>query len=497
MKVIRQPMDLLKVVLILALPVIPCFYDLGVLPVRIWDEARQAHNALEMYKSGHYTVPTYYGIPDTFGTKPAFLIWLMTGSIHLFGLNEFALRFPSAMSVYLLAVASMFITWHYFKSFSTALIAGIILVTCQGLIRVHIGRTADYDAPLALFDCLACFSFFIFLKDHRVLFWYATCFSIAFAVLTKGAAGFLFIPVLFIYALLNKSIIPLVRSIHTWAGILGFLLLISGYYLMRDAKQPGYLSLVLNAEWKSIYFKTAQGHDEPILYYLENFYSKWFRYYWWMMFPGVIAAFILNRPYAKGLLVFCIICFAGFMLIISNSATKLFWYDAPVYPFAAIICAGFFYYLFSRDQLAAISESKKDLFKLSIVLSIGLFGFSIISPSVIHPAEDPAEGNFYSMAAFLKKTVHENKSLDGYKVLSGNAYSPHHTFYIRQLQDRGQRVTHAVMEDLQVRDSVLVFEENIRELLLSKYKTTFIASGDNIFAYRLDSVKAAIKDVSQ
>ena len=74
------------------------FYHLNELPIIQWDESRLAVNAAEMYHSGNFLSTTYEYKPDYYNTKPPLMIWLQVLSASVFGMNELAIRFPSAVA---------------------------------------------------------------------------------------------------------------------------------------------------------------------------------------------------------------------------------------------------------------------------------------------------------------------------------------------------------------------------------------------------------------
>ncbi|MCX6188870.1 MAG: glycosyltransferase family 39 protein [Bacteroidetes bacterium] len=481
--------SLLQLLLLLVLPLAPCFNDLGKLPIRIWDEARQAHNAFEMYSSQNYWVPTFDGLPDTFGTKPTVLIWFQVWSMKLFGINEFAVRFPSAVSTWLLSTVLMFFVWKYFKSYSIALITGILLLTSQALIRTHVSRTGDFDAPLAFFSGVACFSFFIFLDTQKRMYWYFTCIGIAFAVLMKGTAGILFIPSLIIFSLFQKKFFLLLKSGHTCLGILLFLGLVLGYYFMRNYYQPGYIQLVVQSEWQSMYLKPAQGHKEGFWFYGINFYTLWFKSYWYLLPLGILSSLFIQDALIKKIAIFGCCCIGGFYLIISMSATKLFWYDAPIYVFVVLLCAVFFYLIEEQLIKKHLLTFQRNTIRIILVIGFATFGFTIIKPEIIDTKEDVKEKYFYTMATYLQQANQSKVDLNGYKFLSGQSYAPHHTFYLKQMKNRGERVSAVEFKDLLINDSIMVFETNIHEMVLQKFYITPLRHENDIFAYRLDSLK--------
>ena len=60
-----------------------------------WDEINFAESAREMIASGDYqTVRIFF---EPFWEKPPLFIWLQVLALKLFGINEFAARFPNAI----------------------------------------------------------------------------------------------------------------------------------------------------------------------------------------------------------------------------------------------------------------------------------------------------------------------------------------------------------------------------------------------------------------
>ena len=72
------------------------FANLGGASLWDVDEGRNITCAYEMMMSGNWIVPTFNGALRV--DKPALLYWLQILSFQTFGVNEFAGRFPSALS---------------------------------------------------------------------------------------------------------------------------------------------------------------------------------------------------------------------------------------------------------------------------------------------------------------------------------------------------------------------------------------------------------------
>ena len=107
MKNIRFVVTVKKLLPFLVLGLIvyfPIFGHLDALPIRIWDEARLANNALEMSNDGDYIVTHFDGSPDMWNTKPPLMIWCQVGFIKLLGEDVLPIRLPAAISAFFVVV---------------------------------------------------------------------------------------------------------------------------------------------------------------------------------------------------------------------------------------------------------------------------------------------------------------------------------------------------------------------------------------------------------
>ena len=154
--------------LLFLLILFPLFQHLNVLTIRLWDESRLAINAYEMYYHGNYLIPTFDGAPDMWNTKPPLMVWLQVFFMKIFGVNEWAIRLPSALAALFTCILLMFIAVRYVKNFWFGFICVLVLITSRGYVGEHASRTGDYDALLAFFTTLSCLSFFVFLGNSKV-----------------------------------------------------------------------------------------------------------------------------------------------------------------------------------------------------------------------------------------------------------------------------------------------------------------------------------------
>ena len=125
---------------------------LGVAPLIDWDENIYAEASRQMVERGDYLNVYINNYP--FAEKPPFFFWAESLSYHLFGINEFAARFPSA-------VAGLFAVWlcYYFgrwlESSRFGMMWGLIYLT--SFLPALFARSAVIDHTFNLFIMLAAF----------------------------------------------------------------------------------------------------------------------------------------------------------------------------------------------------------------------------------------------------------------------------------------------------------------------------------------------------
>jgi len=317
--------------------VLVLLYHLGAQPLAVWDEARLANNAIEMAQSGLSFVTTYAGLPDHWNTKPPLLIWLMALSIRCFGMNEWAVRLPSALAA--IAVGSL-VFWFCavrLKRPVTGFIANLFLLATPGFVISHGARSGDYDSMLTLWTTACLLAGYLYVHDrkHRQGWWLvACCLSIVLAFLTKTIQGLVFLPALVFYVVLQGQLFSTLRSRKFYISVALIVLTCAGYYFLRDQADPGYWAAARSNDLGGRYATVIENHQESLYWYLFNF-----RLFPWIipgLLAGVAVCFTGNDEQRK--ISFYISLSALFYLVmISTAATKLWWYAIPLSPLLAVL----------------------------------------------------------------------------------------------------------------------------------------------------------------
>lgn len=310
-------------------------------PIEIWDEGIYSNNALEMAQSNNYLVLQNNGTPSFYNTKPPLAIWMQSISISIFGINEFAVRFPSLVAILFVCLALIRFLNKYFPQKAVSTFAVLTLLTSIGFMDHHVGATGDLDALLCLWTTLltlVLLDALLYTPEKRELarkIWIAGGFFIC-GFLTKSFAILLPLPGLFILVLLSGKTRQIIFNKHTWFVALASVLLICGYYWLVNTRHPGYFDKVWFSEVERLYKNIMPTHGRPWHFYFGNLTDRFLPWIY-----VLIPFFILNQfsriALTRKLSLYCFLFSLVYLIMISIPKVKLIWYDAPIYPFLAIL----------------------------------------------------------------------------------------------------------------------------------------------------------------
>lgn len=176
---------------------------IGVVHLFDWDEINFAESAREMLITGNYLdVQINY---ETFLEKPPLFFWIQALSMKVFGVNEFAARFPNAI-IGIITLLILFRIGNKLYSIRTGLLWA--LVYSSSFFPFFYFKSGIIDPLFNLFIFLGIFQFYLFAtdKDSRTyLHVFLSALFIGLATLTKGPVALLiFLLTAFIYMAINK-----------------------------------------------------------------------------------------------------------------------------------------------------------------------------------------------------------------------------------------------------------------------------------------------------
>lgn len=433
-----------KYVLVLLLVLVPLFQYLDSQTIRLWDESRLAINAYEMYNSGNYLVPTFNGVPDMWNTKPPLMLWFQVFFMKLFGVNELAVRLPSALAALFTCIILMLVAVRYLKNFWLGFICTLVLVTSAGYTGYHAARTGDYDALLTFFSTLGCFSFFIFLETSKKKYLYLFFVSLVLAVLTKSAAILMLLPGLFIYTLIKKKLLFLLKDYHFYIGLLLFVGIAGGYYLLREMYNPGYLSAVWANELGGRFLEVTEEHVGSFWFYFQNLIDYRFEKWTFLVPCGIFAGFFIKDIKIRKLTLFSTLMAVSFFLVISSAQTKLPWYDLPMFPFLAILAGIFIYFIFSflEKKVTSVRYRIFCIIPCIFLIIVFILPYKQIINKTYFPKGYPGgwEMEYEGMSYYLRDILHGKIEKDNFTIIYDGVFTEV-KFYYNLLNDQGKNIT--------------------------------------------------------
>ena len=277
----------LKIQLFLILAGILLFLPgLGRVHLFDWDEINFAESAREMLVSGDYlNVQINF---ETFWEKPPLFIWMQAASMKIFGVNEFAARFPNVICG-IVVLLVLFNIGKELKNSRFGILWAAMYVT--SIIPFFYFKSGIIDPWFNLFIFLGIY-FAIRITSpskkgnpHWQAFWAA--FFIGLAVLTKGPVGFLIF-------LLSFGVYFLIKRFKTDVKLsqLGIFtvvfMFIGGFWFILQLLNGNYTILKDFIEYQIRLFKTEDaGHGGFLLYHFV------------ILLMGVFPASILALPSFK------------------------------------------------------------------------------------------------------------------------------------------------------------------------------------------------------
>ncbi len=326
-----KKLSVLIVVFFLFIYILP----LGLRPLHVPDETRYGEIAREMVVSGDWVVPRLCGL--RYFEKPAMGYWLNAASIKLFGVNNFAVRLPTALATGLSALIIFLLLKGYGGGRKTA-ITGVAVFLTSTLVFV-LGIYVVLDGMLAFMLTAAMASFFVSYCADKIKkkIFYLVLFGLfcAFAFLIKGFLAFV-VPVVVIipFLLLEKEW----KKIFTlpWLPLIVVLVVVAPWSFAIYHREPDFWHYFFWEEHVRRFLASNAQHNAPFWYYIPVLIVGSMP--WFFFLPAAISGMV--KRHKTGILEKYALCWFIFpFLFFSISKGKLGTYILPVFPPLIILYA--------------------------------------------------------------------------------------------------------------------------------------------------------------
>ncbi len=361
------------------------FIGLGGMGLTDRDEGRNAEAGREMFTSGDLVTPTFNG--ELRVAKPVFVYWLMTLSYHVFGVNEFAARFPSALfGVALILMHYLFLT--KLRGPTVGLYGALMLLLNIEILAL--GRMAITDSVLIFFTTLSLYSFWLGLQEqgsgrHWIWGFYV---GMALATLTKGPVGFAvpLITVLLYLAATRRWQLFWERGVPL-AGTLLFFILAGPWYAAMFLIHGDAYSSQAQVHTVGRFLAPMEGHGVGWWFYVPVLLLGF--YPWSSFLPaGLYRAYVswhafrtrqMHTPsesrtsegYRDELDWFMGLWIVGVFIFFSLSSTRLPHYIGPLFPACAILAASYWTQGLQDPSTKGLRGSIHFLMGVGYLLAIG------------------------------------------------------------------------------------------------------------------------------
>lgn len=404
-----QPIQLL---LLLLLSGLLFFIGLGSMGLTDRDEGRNAEAGREMFASGDLVTPTFNG--ELRVAKPVFVYWLMTLSYHLFGVNEFAARAPSALfGVALIVMHYLFLT--RLRGPTVGLFGALMLLLNIEILAL--GRMAITDSALIFFTTLSLYGFWFGLREQgRGRHWIWTFYvGMALATLTKGPVGFA-VPLItaLLYLAATRQWLVFWQRGAPIAGTVLFLILAGPWYAAMFLIHGDAYSSQAKVHTVGRFLAPMEGHGGGWWFYfpvlLLGFYP------WSAFLPAAFyraygswreSRITVNHKYESSesreplgsgdeLEWFAGLWIVGVFIFFSLSSTRLPHYIGPLFPACALLAASFWAQGLKDPSTRGLRGSIHFMMGIGYLLAIGFASapslFSKFSGKMVK--EFPLAGQF-------------------------------------------------------------------------------------------------------
>ncbi|MEO8822365.1 MAG: glycosyltransferase family 39 protein [Ginsengibacter sp.] len=374
-----------------------------------WDEINFAESAREMIVTGNYHRVQINFQP--FWEKPPFFFWLQVGAMKLFGVNEFAARFPNAIFG-IITLVTLFLIGKKYKS---PRFGFIWAVSYLGTFLPHLYFKSGIIDPV--------FNYFIFMGmyfmyldvtgqalKNKYLYPCLAGLFIGLATLTKGPVGLLvFLISFFVYFLFTKfKNFPNIKKILLF---IFFFTIICLLWFGEEIMNHGFWFLKEFLAYQvDLFMHPVASHGEP------------FYYHFVVVFIGCFPISIIALPVMFGKKVdvkkdfsrLMKILFWTVMILFSITTTKIVHYSSLTYMPLAFMAACYLDWLIVNQQKM----------KISLLVLIGFMGFvfSFLLAALPYVANHHELILPYLKDPFAKASLNVNVHWSGFESYIGVLY---------------------------------------------------------------------------
>lgn len=318
------------------------------LPLMDTTEARYSEIGRKMFALGDWITP-WHGYQPFWG-KPPLSFWLTAGSFRLFGVSEFAARLPHFLCLVAVALLAWFMAAERSRRQAWLTLA---LLTSSALFFVSAGAVMT-DGALVVGTTLAMRAFWVHLhrRPGDASVQWQLFLGLSIGLLAKGPLALVLfgLPVA-AWALRRRRVAEVWTRFNWVVGLASAILLVSPWYVLAEAKTPGFLQYFLLGEhwhrfitpgWKGDLYGNAHQFAPGTVW----IFAIAAAFPWSVFLPWALASSRSTAPALQEFSTqdrewfFYLVCWALAPLVFFTAARNIIWtYVLPALPAMALLVA--------------------------------------------------------------------------------------------------------------------------------------------------------------
>jgi 4-amino-4-deoxy-L-arabinose transferase-like glycosyltransferase len=223
--------------------------SLALYPLMDTTEGRYGEIARKMAEMNDWVTP-WFGTGVPFWGKPPLAFWMSALGIKIFGVNEFAVRFPQFLASLLVVI----VAYNWAKRILINPFYVIAILSSSFLFMAMSGAVTT-DMVLCAGSTLSISSFWLSLRgieSDRVYHQYLFFIGLSIMLLAKGPVGWVLVLMpIGLWAFLTGSIKETWKELSWFTGCILAILVALPWYLLAEKHTPGFLNYFFVGEhWK-------------------------------------------------------------------------------------------------------------------------------------------------------------------------------------------------------------------------------------------------------
>jgi len=409
------------------------FHHLDFFPLVGWDESLFGMRMLSIAEDGAFlrNFDSFQGMGHP-NHKPPFITLIQVFFYQLMGDSqvELALRLPSAIGTFAFLVYLPYFSQKKLGTFSWGILAGLVLLCSRGYNALHIAKTGDHDAPLAIIMIFGLFCFYQYMEAKNAkeqnIFLALLSLSFLLGYLTKSVMAFFFVFGFIAYALAKGRLLEILKQpgVYIAAAILA-VCIVCYHLILNKVASPYHTQMHVQGLSQFVNMHPSQTHDHPWDYYFYRLLGRQFYPFMYVIPIGISVAFNKHFPKLRDISLLSFFSVMSYFLIISISVTKLEWYDAALYPPLAMLAASGIYMIWraSESFLARSEYFSPSLKYIALFLLFAFPYYWINSQFHVYKLLYPGE-----KFAYIMDQVNRKSQIKNYYI-SAPLGNPHASFY--------------------------------------------------------------------